>query len=152
MAEHKERLSTEGSSEENYHNKTEGDRGLVNIHGSSTGTPSRRRPSVMTPEEIARRNLNARLANPLAGYTHAELEDMGAGYAEEYQLGDETDVVAFRKGAVLAQDPLKYEDIPLLDAEDKAVLRKEFEYRWTQPKLLYLVIVLCSTAAAVQGM
>jgi hypothetical protein len=150
MAEHKERLSTEGSSE-NYDHKTESERGYVDIRGSAAGTSSRRRPS-MTPEEIARRNLNAKLANPLAGYSYAELEEMGAEYAEKHGLGDKTDVLAFKKGAVLAQDPLRYDDLPMLDAEDKAVLRKEFEHRWTQPKLLYLVIVLCSTAAAVQGM
>jgi hypothetical protein len=150
MAEYKGKASKEGSLGD-YDHPTEAGREHVNTRGSTAGTSSRRRLS-MTPEEIARRNLNAKLANPLAGYSHAELEEMGAEYAERYVRGDETDILAFRKGAVLAQDPLKYADLPMLDAGDKTVLHKEFEHRWSQPKLLYLVIVLCSTAAAVQGM
>ncbi|KAH0543899.1 hypothetical protein FGG08_001800 [Glutinoglossum americanum] len=149
MAEHGEKISTEAS--ENFDHKVENEPELVDIHNSTVGTSSHRRTS-MTPEEIARQNLNAKLANPLAGYSYGELEEMGAQYAKKYQLNEESDILAFKKGAVLAQDPLKYDDLPMLDAEDKAVLRKEFEHRWTQPKLLYLVIVLCSTAAAVQGM
>ena len=39
-----------------------------------------------------------------------------------------------------------------LREEELEVLRKEFTNRWSQPKLLYLVIILCSTCAAVQGM
>jgi hypothetical protein len=32
------------------------------------------------------------------------------------------------------------------------VLDKEYTNKWSQPFILYLVIVLCSTCAAVQGM
>jgi hypothetical protein len=144
MAEHKQKLSAEDSCDD----KVEGKPDRLDTRGSYAGTSSRRRPS-MSPEEIARQNLNAKLANPLAGYTYAELQEMGAEYAEKHVLGD---ILAFKKGAVLAQDPLKFEDLPMLDEEDKVALRNEFGQRWTQPHLLYLVIILCSTAAAVQGM
>jgi hypothetical protein len=150
MAEHRQKLSPKDSSE-NYDDKVEGLSDHVDIHGSYAGTSSRRCPS-MTPEEIARQNLNAKLANPLAGYTYAELQEMGAEYAEKHALGDKSDILAFKKGAVLAKDPLKFEDLSVLDEEDKVALRNEFGQRWTQPHLLYLVIILCSTAAAVQGM
>ncbi|KAI9822799.1 MAG: hypothetical protein M1832_003032 [Thelocarpon impressellum] len=106
----------------------------------------------LTEEERVRRALNKKLANPLAGYSHAELEEMGAAYARKYQVGDESDVMAFRAGAVCAQDPAKYDSYPGLTDEDKEVMRREFTNRWSQPRLLYLVIVLCSTCAAVQGM
>ncbi|KAI9760426.1 MAG: hypothetical protein M1835_000176, partial [Candelina submexicana] len=120
-------------------------------HRNHSITNSRRRESV-TAAERARRNVNAKLANPLAGYSHAELEEMGATYAQKFQLGDESDIRAFRRGAVLAQAPEKFESVAGLDDAELDVLRKEFTSRWSQPRLLYLVIVLCSTCAAVQGM
>ncbi len=118
---------------------------------NNSKSPLSRRTSV-TAGDKARRNVNAKLANPLAGYSHPELENMGAEYATKYQLGDESDIRACRIGAVLAQDPAKYEECPDLTEEERLTLRKEFESRWAQPRLMYVVIVLCSTCAAVQGM
>lgn len=118
---------------------------------NNSNSPFSRKTSV-TAGDKARRNVNAKLANPLAGYSHAELEEMGAEYARKYQLGDESDIRAFRMGAVLAQDPVKYEECRGLTEEEVQVLRREFERRWSQPRLMYVVIVLCSTCAAVQGM
>lgn len=114
-------------------------------------TPLDRQAS-MTPAERGRRNVNARLANPLAGITHATLEDMGARYARKHQIGGEEDIRAFRMGACLAQDPSKYSTVAGLTSDELKVLQKEFTNRWSQPMLLYVVIVLCSTCAAVQGM
>lgn len=110
------------------------------------------RQSSMTPAERIRRNDNAKLANPLAGYSFAELKNQGATYVKKYQIGDEEDIRAFELGACLAQDPSKFESVDGLTGEELDVLRKEFTHRWSQPKLMYLVIVLCSTCAAVQGM
>lgn len=106
----------------------------------------------LTAAEKARRNVNAKLANPLAGYSHAELEEQGTAYARKYQIGDNEDVRAFQKGACLAQDPSKYGSVEGLDEKELEVLRKEFTNRWSQPARMYLVIALCSTCAAVQGM
>ena len=110
------------------------------------------RQSSMTPAERIRRNENAKLANPLAGYSFAELKNQGATYVKKYQIGDEEDIRAFELGACLAQDPSKYESVQGLTGAEMEVLRKEFTNRWSQPKLMYLVIILCSTCAAVQGM
>ena len=116
---------------------------------SSHGTePGGSKSRVFTKQQ----RLNAKLANPLAGKTHAELEDMGARYAKQHQLGDDEDIRAFQKGACLAQDPQKFGDVAGLTAQELDVLEKEFTNRWSQPRLLYLVIVLCSACAAVQGM
>lgn len=106
----------------------------------------------MSAAEKARRNVNAKLANPLAGISHAALENMGAMYARKHQIGDEEDIRAFQKGACLAQDPTKYASVEGLTEQELEVLKKEFTNRWSQPRLLYLVIILCSTCAAVQGM
>ena len=107
---------------------------------------------VQNVAERARRNVNAVLANPLAGKSHAQLEAMGAEYARKHQMGDEEDIRAFQKGACLAQDPTKHDSVAGLTEPEREVLRKEFINRWYQPRLLYLVIILCSTCAAVQGM
>lgn len=97
-------------------------------------------------------DINARMANPLAGYTPAELAHMGEVYATTHDIGGSEDVRAFRFGAVLAQNPNVVPPIDGLTAEEIAALDKELTHKWSQPVLLYLVIVLCSACAAVQGM
>lgn len=110
------------------------------------------RRSHLTAAERARRNLNAKLANPLAGYTQDELRKQGLRFAITHQMGDEEDIRAFEMGAVLAQAPERFEEIEGLTPEELEVLRKEFSNRWSQPTLMYMVIVICSISAAVQGM
>lgn len=119
------------------------------LNHSNTNTS--RKYSVSAAER-ARRNESAKLANPLAGKTHAELEAMGDDYARRNHIGDEEDIRAFRKGACLAQDAARYASVDGLTPQEMEVLEKEFSSRWSQPKILYVVIVLCSTCAAVQGM
>jgi hypothetical protein len=102
--------------------------------------------------ERARRNLNAKLSNPLAGYSHAELRKQGRVFALNHEIREEEDVRAFELGAVLAQAPERFASIEGLTAHEKAILLHEVEHRWSQPKKMYLVIVLCSLSAAVQGM
>lgn len=102
--------------------------------------------------DVLRAQLNAKIANPLAGLSHAELADKGEDFVREYGIGGADDIRAFRLGAILAQDPISYAEVDGLSADESLVLEKEFTNKWSQPKLLYLVIVLCSTCAAVQGM
>lgn len=113
--------------------------------------PSNRRLSLNAADRM-RRNASAKLANPLAGISHAQLEEMGATYARKHHIGDEEDIRAFRKGAVLAQEPRRFAQVQGLTGMELDVLQKEFDNRWSQPKLMYMVIALCSTCAAVQGM
>jgi hypothetical protein len=110
------------------------------------------RRSHLTAAERARRNLNAKLANPLDGYTHDELRKQGVRFAITHQMGDEEDIRAFEMGAVLAQAPERFEEIEGLTQQELEALRKEFSSRWSQPILMYVVIVICSISAAVQGM
>lgn len=68
-------------------------------------------------------------------------------------MGDETDIRAFELGALLAQEPEKFDSFRnLLTDEEFEVLHLEFTHRWSQPWTMYLVIALCSLSAAVQGM
>jgi hypothetical protein len=97
-------------------------------------------------------NINAKIANPLAGYSHSELALKGEEYVRKHQIGDDGDIRAFRIGAILAQDPNRHAEVDGILAEESEVLKQEISNKWSQPKLLYLVIVLCSTCAAVQGM
>ncbi|KAF5370870.1 hypothetical protein D9758_002077 [Tetrapyrgos nigripes] len=100
-----------------------------------------------TPEVT---DLNIKLANPLAGLSHEQLMDDGKQFAESHGLSDLT--LEFQKGALVAQDPLAFESLPLLDEDDKNALRREITHKWDQPKVLYYLVALCSMAAAVQGM
>ena len=110
-----------------------------------------RRP-IGTAAERARRNLNAKLSNPLAGFSHTELRRQGRSFAITHDMGDETDIRAFELGAVLAQSPERYATVGGLTSPEKEVLRREFAHRWDQPWKMYAVIGLCSLSAAVQGM
>ncbi|GLB37270.1 putative sugar (and other) transporter [Lyophyllum shimeji] len=95
-------------------------------------------------------NINAKLANPLAGLSHDKLIADGEAFAKSHNLGHLS--ALFQKGALVAQDPLAFDSLPLLTNEDKEVLRHEIANKWDQPKMLYYLVILCSLAAAVQGM
>ena len=121
----------------------------------SPAIASRYRPSVaLSAAERARRNINAKLANPLLGYTYTELRRKGRAYAYDYALAEADDVRALEIGACLARDPedLSHAKELGITDEELEVLEKEHSHRWSQPRVLYLVIVLCSVCAAVQGM
>lgn len=106
-----------------------------------------------TAADRARQNVNMKIANPLGGFSESELRVMGSDYAKMHAITDPEDIRAFELGAILAQNPQEYQKIrAYVSSEELSVLEKEFKSRWSQPKLLYLVIVLCSTCAAVQGM
>lgn len=96
------------------------------------------------------RHINSKLANPLAGYTHMELSDMGAAYAVEMGMPELQD--DFRKGAMLAQEPGAFETVPMLTNDERHVLRRELTHKWSHPLSLYHMVIMCSVAAAVQGM
>ncbi|KAG8730058.1 hypothetical protein FRC12_020539 [Ceratobasidium sp. 428] len=54
--------------------------------------------------DLAEQNVNAKLANPLAGIPHAKLEEQALAFAHSHGLSAEADLI--RKGALVAQDPL----------------------------------------------
>lgn len=105
----------------------------------------------MTPDQL-RANINAKIANPLAGLSHSELSRKGESFVRKHGIGGEEDIRAFRLGAILAQDPNRHTEIDGITQEESTVLSREITNKWSQPTLMYLVIILCSTCAAVQGM
>ena len=139
-----------GSSATSPETKTHSD--PLELDENNHGIASSDRKLSHNTADLMRRNASAKLANPLAGISHAQLEEMGATYAKKHHIGDEEDIRAFRKGAVLAQEPRRFAQVQGLTSRELEVLQKEFDSRWSQPKLMYMVIALCSTCAAVQGM
>ncbi|KAF5389505.1 hypothetical protein D9757_004344 [Collybiopsis confluens] len=96
------------------------------------------------------RDLSAKLANPLTHISHDQLVEDAKVFAQTHGLEDL--VAEFQKGALVAQDPSNFENLTQLDEEDKRHLRRELTHKWDQPKMLYYLVILCSMAAAVQGM
>lgn len=94
-------------------------------------------------------NVNAILANPLEGIPQEKLLANAARFARkhdmEYLIGD------FEKGALVAQDPAAFESLSELSEDEKILLRREVTHKWDQPWELYYMVILCSLAAAVQG-
>ncbi|GAA5820468.1 hypothetical protein JCM11251_005637 [Rhodosporidiobolus azoricus] len=90
------------------------------------------------------------LDNPLSGISLDRLEAMGRAFAREKGL--EEFELEFAKGAQAAQDPTAIDNLPLLSDEDREVIRREVSHRWSHPTMLFAMVVLCSIAAASQGM
>lgn len=80
-------------------------------------------------------NANAILANPLAGIPQDQLMSDGVAFARAHGL-DHLEK-EFAKGALIAQDPLAFENLDELTEEEKVMLRREQTHRWDQPKDLY---------------
>ncbi|RPD60525.1 hypothetical protein L226DRAFT_387707 [Lentinus tigrinus ALCF2SS1-7] len=95
-------------------------------------------------------NLNAKLANPLAGLSHERLLADAEEFAKTHELAEYAETI--QKGALIAQDPTAFEKLPMLNEADRFILRRELTHKWDQPKTLYYLVVMCSIAAAVQGM
>ncbi|KAK2467513.1 hypothetical protein APHAL10511_000368 [Amanita phalloides] len=94
-------------------------------------------------------NVQARIQNPLYGIPKEKLLHQVDHFAHEKDMEDILPLL--RKGALLAQNPKDFENMPELDEADKAIIRREVTHKWNQPKALYMTVVICSLAAAVQG-
>ncbi|KAG6916850.1 hypothetical protein DXG01_005149 [Tephrocybe rancida] len=113
-------------------------------------------------------NVQARIQNPLHGIPKEALLAQVDTFVQEQ--GMEEIATFLRKGALLAQNPKDFESMPELDEADKEVIRREttracprallghallmpryLTDKWSQPRDLYLTVIVCSLAAAVQG-
>ncbi|OCL08590.1 hypothetical protein AOQ84DRAFT_221733 [Glonium stellatum] len=94
-------------------------------------------------------NKDARIKNPLAGIPRNVLLRQVDDFAREQDLTDITDLL--KKGALVAQDPSKFEDVEGITEEELDALRNEVIHKWRQPKAMYFTVILCSIGAAVQG-
>lgn len=107
----------------------------------------------LTADDRARQSTNVKLQNPLAEFSDANLEDMALAFCKDHAISDKEDIRSFRLGAMLAKEPTHFKKLrDMATAEEMRILEQEITHRWSQPRLLYLVIILCSICAAVQGM
>lgn len=95
-------------------------------------------------------NLSTILQNPLKTRTKEELIGDVDAFCHRYNLTEFVD--DFRKGALVAQNPELTATMPELSPDDKHILERETTHRWSHPFTLYWLCVMCSMAAAVQGM
>ncbi|CAE6999298.1 hypothetical protein P3342_000997 [Pyrenophora teres f. teres] len=95
----------------------------------------------------------AKLRNPLAGLSEEQVIADVDAWCVEKGLHEHQD--AFRKGALIArvgQRDDDFEYVNQLSTEEKDLLRYELNHRWSQPFMLYFLVVLCAGSAIVQGM
>ncbi|KAL9087719.1 MAG: hypothetical protein Q9165_006486 [Trypethelium subeluteriae] len=124
----------------------------LNHADRKTSYASRATRASVSAAALKRAEMNAILANPLRGKSQQELMALGVEYAREHALVEPEDLRAFKLGAVLAAAPENFDKCPNLTQDELEVLKREWTHKWSQPKLLYIVIILCSICAAVQGM
>ncbi|KAL1794093.1 hypothetical protein ACET3X_007514 [Alternaria dauci] len=105
------------------------------------------------PGQPRQASVAAKLRNPLAGLSEEQvIADVDAWCVEK---GLQADQDAFRKGALIARVGQRddgFEYVDQLSAEEKDWLRHEINHRWSQPFMLYFLVVLCAGSAIVQGM
>lgn len=94
-------------------------------------------------------NASTSSINPLVGIPEDQILEDADKYAIEHDL--EQYRALLKKGALVAQDPTGFEAIPSLSEEDRVALRREVSHPHRQPYMMYFLVVLCSLAAAVQG-
>lgn len=117
-------------------------------------------------EEIS----TAKFQNPLSGLSQEELFADVDKFCRDNELAEYIDV--FRRGALVAQNPKTAHELEELTNEDKESLQHEIDHKWSHPWALYNLVskfivdlaipyrvqntdhfvVMCSVAAAVQGM
>jgi hypothetical protein len=81
--------------------------------------------------------LNAVFENPLANVPRDKLLQNVEDFCQKYGLMDHID--AFRKGALISQNPAGALDLPELQEDEKAILRRESTHKWSQPWQLYFM-------------
>jgi len=99
------------------------------------------------------KSISQKLRNPLAGLSEQQVIADVDQWCVTYGLGEHQEV--FRKGALIARVGQRddgFEYVGQLSEEEKDLLRHETTHRWSQPFMLYFLVVLCAGSAIVQGM
>ncbi|KAF5849304.1 hypothetical protein GGP41_006223 [Bipolaris sorokiniana] len=125
----------------------------VSSSGSSKSDFNTAQHNEHTGSQHRQASVAAKLRNPLAGLSEEQvLADVEAWCTEK---GLQDDLDSFRKGALIARVGQRedgFEYVNALSAEEKDVLRREASHRWSQPFMLYFLVILCAGSAIVQGM
>ncbi|KAJ5103793.1 hypothetical protein N7532_004322 [Penicillium argentinense] len=101
-------------------------------------------------EHLGRDRLNAVFENPLAGIPREQLFKQVEEFCQQWDLM--ADLEMFKKGALVSQNPDSATQLPELDEFEREALIREHTHKWSQPQQLYYLAIMCSLAAAVQGM
>ncbi|KII91690.1 hypothetical protein PLICRDRAFT_123227 [Plicaturopsis crispa FD-325 SS-3] len=89
--------------------------------------------------------------NPLAELSHDEILAKAEAFVETYGLQEYRESIV--KGAFVAANPSAFLTIKELNEEDKEHLRREVTHKFaSQPRTLWLLVIMCSVAAMVNGM
>lgn len=75
--------------------------------------------------------------NPLAGLTKEELLADVEAFAQEKNLQHALDDL--KRGALVAQDPKRFESLSELSDHEKDLLRREKTHKWKQPFMMYFM-------------
>lgn len=135
--------------EKDRHSESNGSRTEFE-HADHTGAGASTSDEVV--ENNKRQEASAKLANPLAGMSEDHLMKLGEEYARKAGLTSDEDIRAFRLGAIIAGNENRHDMIDDLTADEKSAITREQTHKWSNPSMLYWVIVICSLCAAVQGM
>jgi len=122
---------------------------VVHDHMHAMQVDGGRRGTLASLNLNLNKNVDAKIANPLADIPHDLLMEDVEQFAEEKQLTDIVDLL--KKGALVAQDPAKAEQLAELDEVEREALHMEHLHKWRHPLRLYFTIIICSIGAAVQG-
>lgn len=74
-------------------------------------------------------NVTGEIKNPLVGIPKDQLLADVDVFAHKYGFNRETEVPLLRKGALVAQSPADFENMPELDDDDRNALRREITHR-----------------------
>lgn len=125
----------------------DGEKIATNIEDTNQGGGRGRKKSFIDVDD---EQLSAAFENPLAGVSKEQLMQDVEDFCRDNNLMEHVD--AFRKGALIAQNPRNTASIGELSDEERIILDRERTHRWSQPMTLYWLVIMCSLAAAVQGM
>ncbi|KAK4135632.1 hypothetical protein BT67DRAFT_256629 [Trichocladium antarcticum] len=141
------------ASEKKHDRSSSGSRTEFEHHAATPSHTHNDTPTSSVDEaDRGRRGASQKLSNPLQGLDRKRLAVMGEEYARLAGLTSDDDIRAFRIGATIAGDSIRYDNIPELTDREREVLERETTHKWSNPSLLYWMIVVCSLCAAVQGM
>lgn len=107
--------------------------------------------SIPTPH--ARANAEATLVNPFANMTTEDLMDAGEKFAKDWgmeYLKEQFKIAALLARIAISENPRGFEELDIPE-RDKLILNMELDHKWRQPRELYFLVIMCSVAAAVQG-
>ena len=87
--------------------------------------------------------------NPLARQSREECVAAADEWASKHGLEDKAGL--FRKAALVARDPDRFEMLTELDDDERNALIYERDHKWHGPTMLWYAIGLCAIGAATQG-